>query len=84
MVTEHDFFCLRQLIRGDATLFHFVDNVQRHLLGCFAFLWIDGRVDAEQTGIARCVGKCRNAKRETSLLANAPVQPRTTALTKNH
>ena len=82
-MTEHDFFCLGKFIRSDADVFHIVNNVQGQLLSCFAFLWIDRSIYAEQTWIPRRVGKCRYAKRETSLFANAPVQTRAAPLTEN-
>ena len=53
------------------------------MLGCIAFLWVDGSIDAKQTGIARRVGKRRYAERQTRLFANAPVQPRAAPVAQN-
>ena len=82
-MTEHDFFCLGKFIRSDTSVLYILNNVKGQLLSCFAFLWIDCTIYAEQTGIPRRVGKCRYTKRETRLFANAPVQTRTAPFTEN-
>ena len=47
MMTEQYFFCLRQLLRCDARLFHFVNDAHDQLLRRFAFLWIDSGINAK-------------------------------------
>ena len=83
MMTERDFFCLGEFIRGDTGVFHLVNNAQSQLLSGFAFLRIDRGINAEQTGIARRVGERRYPKRETSIFANASVQTRAAPFTEN-
>jgi len=82
-MTEHDFFCLGKFIRGDASVFHIVNNVQGQLLSCFSFLWIDRSIYAEQTGIPRRVGKCRYANARPASSRTRRVQTRAAPLTEN-
>ena len=60
-MAQGNLLCLCQFGRGDTARFDFVDNLQDQLLRRFAFLRIDGGIDPEQTGIARCIGERRNA-----------------------
>ena len=46
-MTERYFFCLRQLFRSDASLFHLINDAQNQLLGCFAFLRVEGSINAK-------------------------------------
>ena len=55
VMAEHDFFCLGKFIRSHAGMLYIVNNVKGQLLSCFAFLWIDCSINAEQTGIPRRV-----------------------------
>ncbi len=73
MMTERHFFRFHQFIRGHARLLHFGNDLQDQLLSVVAFFWIDGRVHTEQSRIARCVGKCRDAESETGFFPDAPI-----------
>ena len=82
-MTERHFFRFHQFIGGHAGLFHFGDDLQDQLLGCVAFLWVDSRVHAEQSRIARRIGKCRHAESEAGFFANPPIQTRAAAFAQN-
>ncbi len=76
MMTERDFLRLHQLLWRNAGLFHFVNDLQNQLLRGLAFFWIDRGIDAEQSRIAWCVRKRRDAKGKASLFPHAAVQTR--------
>ena len=80
---ERHFFRFHQFIRGRARLFDLVNDLQNQFLRVIAFRWIDSRIDAEQSRIARSVGKCRDAESEALLFAHPSIQTRAASFTQN-
>ena len=82
-MTERDFLRFHQLLRRDAGLFHFIDDLQNQVLRALALFWIDRGINAEQSWVARRVGKRRDAKGQAGLFPHAPIQARAAAVTQN-
>ena len=83
VVTKRDFLRLLEFLRGNAGLFHFINNPQGQLIGCVAFLWIDHRINPKQPWIARRVRERGYAERQTGFFPDAPVQARAAPVTEN-
>src|ERR1700674_1429284 len=64
-------------------MLNLVENFQNEVRGPLALRRLDGRVDSEQTGIARRVRKRRDPVGEPGFLAHAPIEPRAAAVTEN-
>ena len=82
-MAQRNLFRLRQFLRSNAIHFDLFDDFQDEIARGVALLEFHSGIDAEQTRIARSIGKRRHAVGQARFLAQLPVEPGAAAIAED-